>query len=231
MKKLGLLFFISALVIGSIIANVTSIGHFSIGETFFSKVTGSGIKAFEKRDVADFTSVKGSGAIAVEISAQKDFSVEVEADDNLLEFVKTEIDGNTLEIYTEGNISRRNPIIVKIGMPTVDGISISGASKAIVRDVKGEELSLKANGASKIIVNGEVTNLSAGINGASNIEAQELKTENTAIKANGASSATVFTVGSLRVKANGASRINYIGEPTNIEKKTNGGSSVQPREQ
>lgn len=227
MKKLSLLFFIFALIAGSIAANMTGFGRFSLGEMLFSRVAGSGVKKSEMRDAANFTSVKASGAIAVEIFTQNDFSVEVEADDNLLEFIKTEIDGNTLEIYTKGNISRRNPVIVKIGMPAVEGVNVSGASKAIVRDVRGEELSLRANGASKIIVSGEVRDLSAGINGASRIEARELTTENSEIKANGASSATVSVTNNLQAKANGASRINYIGEPANIAKKTNGGSSIQ----
>ena len=86
----------------------------------FSKIKGSGNIKTEKRDVPDFSNVKAGGAINVEVSAQKEFSVEVEADDNLLEYIKTEVKGETLKIYTEDRISTRNPIRMRISMPNIE---------------------------------------------------------------------------------------------------------------
>src|SRR5688572_29666659 len=112
MKKIGLIVFIAALTIGSILAANFSFGSFQIIK--FGKVKGSGTVKSETRDVAGFKAIKVRGAVNVEVSVQKDFSVSVEADDNLLENIKTEINGETLEIYSEGKISTRSKINVKI---------------------------------------------------------------------------------------------------------------------
>lgn len=226
MKKVGLLIFISALVIGSIFANSMDFGRFSIGSMLFNRVQGSGILKSEKRDVSGFTKIDGSSAINVEIVIQNDFNVEIEADDNLLQYIKTEVSNGTLKIYSKGRISRQNPVNIKIGMPSIEGLEISGASKATAANVKGDEIILKANGASKIFISGEVNNLESKINGASTIDAENLKTENAEVKANGASKVTVFATNQLNAKANGASRITYIGEPASLEKRSNGASSI-----
>ena len=229
MKKLALLIFISALVIGSIFANALNFGSFSICSLVFQRVQGSGVMRSEKREVSGFSKIDGSGAINVEISMQETFSVEVEADDNLLEYIKTEVDGDTLKIYSEGRLSRQNPVNVKIGMPSINGLEIAGASKANVANVTGAEISLSANGASRINISGEVKNLQSKANGASAIEAESLKTENAEVKVNGASKTIVFATNDLIAKANGASRITYVGEPANIEKKANGASSIKSK--
>lgn len=229
MKKVGLLIFISALVIGSIFANSMNFGRFSIGSVFFNRIQGSGVLKTEKREVADFSKIDGSGAVNVEIVIQNDFSVEVEADDNLLQYIKTEVRGDTLKIYSEGRISRKNPVNVKIGMPAIDGLEISGASKASAININGDELFLKVNGASKVTVSGEVKNLESKVNGASLIDAENLKSEKVEIKVNGASKATVFATNQLDANANGASRITYIGEPTNLEKRASGASSINSK--
>jgi len=226
MKKIGLLIFIAALIIGSIFATSFNFGGFKMSR-MFGVVQGSGVIKSEKRNVSDFVKVDGSGAITVEIAVQEEFSVEVEADDNLLENVKTEVDGDTLKIYSEGRTSRSNPINVKIGMPVLEGLEISGASKANVSNAAGEELELEANGASKITIGGKVKNLKIESNGASKIDAENLKAENADVESNGASKAVVFALNELKADANGASSIVHIGEPASLEKSANGGSSVR----
>lgn len=229
MKKLAFLLFISALIVGSIFANVFDFGRFNIGSMVFNRVQGSGVMKSEKREVSGFSKIDGSGAINVEVSIQENFNVEIEADDNLLQYIKTEIDGDSLKIYSEGRLSHQNPVNVKIGMPALNGLEISGASKATAANITGEEISLNASGASRINISGEVKNLQSKANGASAIDAESLKTENAEVKVNGASKTTVFATNDLIAKANGASRIVYVGEPANIEQKSNGASSIKSK--
>lgn len=228
MKKFGLIFFIGALIVGFVFARSTSFGTFRVSNVF-GGVSGSGVMKNEKRDVANFTKIDGSGALNIEVVIQKEFSVEVEADDNLLQNIKTEVRGNTLKIYSEGRISRSNPVNVRIGMPVVEGAEISGASKASLSDVSGDNVVLEVSGASKIVVNGEVKNLKVQSNGASSIDAENLKAENADVDVNGASKAIIFATNELKADANGASRITYVGDPVNLVKSSNGGSSIKKK--
>src|SRR6478672_10502815 len=102
MKKIGFIAFLTALTIGSILSAKSSFGTFHVN--FGGGTRGSGHAQMENREVSDFNAIKASGAVNVEVTAQKDFNVEVEADDNLLEHIKTETNGGTLKIYSEGNL-------------------------------------------------------------------------------------------------------------------------------
>ncbi|MBK6724507.1 MAG: DUF2807 domain-containing protein [Acidobacteria bacterium] len=75
-----------------------------------------------------------SGVFQVEIVAQKDFSVEVEADDNLLEFIKTEVRHGALHLETTRKLSTSNPIRVRISAPDIEAIESSGAANIVVTD-------------------------------------------------------------------------------------------------
>ena len=95
----------------------------------------------------------------------------MEADDNLLRFIKTEVSGERLEISMDKRVKTSNPIRVRIFAPNIDGIEASGASKVNLINVKNTELSVDTSGASKINVSGETGNLIVDVSGASQIDA------------------------------------------------------------
>ena len=232
MKKVGLIIFILALTLGLIFANVFSFGKMTTRFFSFSineGVSGSGNVATEKRDAADFQAVEVGGVFEVEIVAQKDFSVEVEADDNLLSLIKTEVSGGVLKLGTEKRISTKNPIRVRISAPNIEDLDISGASKVSLGNLKNENLQIDSSGASKIIVTGETENLTVDVSGASRIDAENLKSENASIDASGASKVNVLVVNELKSDASGASSIIYSGSPKNLIKKTSGVSSINQK--
>lgn len=222
MKKIGLLIFISALAVGLVFSTNCSFGSFSD----LSGVQGSGTAKSETRAVTGFTRVDAGGAVNVEIVTQKDFSVAVEADDNLLANIKTEVSGDTLKIYSEDTISPKTRINVKISMPAIEGLDLSGASSGSVSSVKTDTLELKASGASKIRIDGVTKELIADASGASAIDAESLQTQDADVEASGASRATIAATGELKVEASGASKIVYVGEPKNLQQNSSGASSV-----
>ncbi|MEP7039624.1 MAG: head GIN domain-containing protein [Acidobacteriota bacterium] len=222
MKKLGLIVFVSALSIGLFSAIGCSFGN-------LTGVQGSGNAKSEKRNVSGFKEIEAGGAITLEIDAQKDFSVEVEADDNLLSLIKTEVSGDTLKISTEDKISSKTKIIVKISLPELTSLDISGASGAVVSNVKTGSLKLEASGASKIKISGEANSLESDASGASGIDAEGLRIEDAVVVASGASNTTVSAVNDLKADASGASTIYYTGEPKNVEPKSSGVSSIKKK--
>ncbi len=231
MKKIGIIIFVIAVILGITFANFFSWGktsaklfNFSVS---FGSIQGSGNVQTEKRKLADFNAIEVSGAIEVEIVAQKDFSVEVEADDNLLPLIKTEISGDTLKINTDKRFSTRNPIRVKIYAPDIENLEVSGASKLSLTNLKNDSLRVDASGASKIKVDGETKNLEIELSGASRLDAENLKTENADVAASGASNASIFVSNELKADLSGASSVTYSGNPKTVEKKTSGASSVK----
>lgn len=232
MKKIGLIIFVVALLVGVVFANFFSWGKAS-GKFFnvsvdFGAAKGSGNIGSEQRDIAGFSKIDASGIFQVEIVAQKDFAVEVEADDNLLQYVKTEVRGDTLEISLEKRVKTSNPLRVRISAPNIDGIEASGVVRVSVADLKNSELAVNTSGASKIKLAGETGVLIVDVSGASNVEAGELSAANANIDASGASQVNVNVSGELVADASGASRISYTGN-AKVSKSTSGASSVSQR--
>ncbi len=230
MKKIGIIIFIIALVIGVGLANVFSFGKTSA--RFFSfkfnrGVAGSGNIVNENRDVSDFKAVDVGGIFQVEITAQKNFSVEIQADDNLLPLIKTEVDGGVLKIETTEKFKSENPVIIKVSVPNIEELEVSGVSKVNLIDLNSESLDVEASGASKVTIAGATTNLTVDVSGASKINGENLKAENASIEASGASSVGVSVSGDLKTDASGASNIRYSGTPKNLENQTSGASSVK----
>lgn len=230
MKKIGLIVFAAAIILGVVIANFISFGK-TADEVFdnvtvSSDVPGSGNTVSEKRDLNEFSGIDVSGAFEVEVVSQKDFRVEIEADDNLLSQIKTEVRSGILRISSEDDIKTKNSIRIRISAPDIDRIEVSGATKFSLVDLKNDELKLDISGVSKVKLSGVTGNLSAEISGASHVDAENLKAATATIEASGASHVEVNVSEELVADASGASKINYSGSPKNTRKNSSGVSSI-----
>lgn len=231
MRKFKVIIFIAALVIGLMLAKVfgATLGFSNVSFNIFSGIKGSGAAKTEKRDVSNFKRIEVRGIIEVEVVAQKNFSVDVEADDNLLEHVKTEVEGDTLKLYPKNRISPQTKIRVVISMPELTGAEVSGVSKLTAHDIKTESFKLGVSGASKIEITGEAQDLRIEASGASKINAEGLKVTNANVDVSGATSVTVNASQEVKAEASGASKVNYVGQPKNVIKATSGASRVSPK--
>lgn len=230
MKKIGLIIFIFALAVGIVVAN-----FFSVGSSFlkspismsFGKVQGSGNFVTEKRIVSSFKNVDISGIFEVEITAQKDFSVEVEADDNLLSLIKTQVSGDTLSIESDKKFSSNQRVKIRISAPDIENLDVSGVSNTNLSNLNNQSLKIDSSGASKINVAGRTDRLVIDSSGASRIDTQSLEASDVSIEARGASQINVDVSDVLSADLSGASHVNYSGNPTEINKKTSGASCLK----
>ncbi len=227
MKRPSLRVFAAILIIGLVFLN--GCGFAGFNKSFGGGVQGSGTAKTEQRNVSGFSKINAGGAVNLEITAQKDFGVTVETDDNMLSFIKTDVSGDTLKIYSEERISPKTKINVKISMPELKDLDLSGASTAVVSNVNADSLELGASGASKIKIDGQAKDLKSDASGASGIDAENLRVENADVESSGASSTTVSAANELKADASGASSIYYTGEPKNVNQKSSGASSVKKK--
>ncbi len=234
MKKLGILIFVVALILGVVVTNMFSFGR-AAGSLFHfdfdwkGGVKGSGNVVTDHRDVSGFHGIEVGGIYQVEITAQKEYSVTVETDDNIVPLVKTDVEDGILKIESEGRISPKSAIRIVIATPDIDSLEISGVANVTLNNVKNDALSIDSSGASKIAVNGETSKLTVDVSGATKIDANELKTESATVDANGASNVQLNVSGTLKADASGASHITYSGTPTSVQKSTTGVANISPR--
>jgi hypothetical protein len=228
MKKIALLIFIAAIAIGICISYATgNVGSARSWIKFgFGGVKGSGNIKTETRDVPKFTGIDLSGAIEMEVTAQKSQSVEIETDDNILPLITTEVKNGMLYISNQQKVNWSSPIKVRISVENLDALNASGVVKVNASGIKSDKFTLDASGASKINLDGDTNALSIDTSGASVINAENLKSVNADVDASGACKVSVYASESVDADASGVSKINYSGSPKTVNKKSSGASSV-----
>lgn len=156
---------------------------------------GSGRVQQERRDVADFDTIvhKGSAELNVE---RGDFSVSIEAEDNVVPTVTTKVTGGTLHIgRTNEHVRSTRPVRVSVTMPDLEGLRLNGSGDGFVgRDLIDGDCELDVAGSGSIrLDHNDVEDISLSVGGSGRIDAVDLT----------ARDAAVHIGGSGRVRVNG----------------------------
>src|SRR6266550_1504504 len=172
-------------------------------------VTGSGKRAMQKRDVASFTSISTQGAFDIQVVCQKPVSLEIEGDDNILPLITTEVNNSVLYIKGIQNYSVREPINVRISVPNLDGITMSGAGKTDISGIKNDKFEIDTSGAAKI-------------------DTSRLQASRAVVDSKGVSKVDLSAADQLDVTISGPSRVTYKGDPV-VTKTVHGPGSVEKK--
>lgn len=223
--------------------------NMAFGSDFGGGVPGSGKIESETREVQDFLAVSINYPAEVLIQQGKVESVKVEADDNLLSQLATDVEDGTLIVENkEDRWSRRvNPtkrvkitITVKdlheiefssAGNLRVDGLktdqlslNLNGVGEMTLNDLDVRKLESRLSGAGNIIANGVADELELRISGVGGFDAPKLESQVATVRISGAGSATVNVVDDLTARVSGAGSVNYYGSPTLHEDISGAGS-------
>jgi hypothetical protein len=153
----------------------------------------------------------------------------VEADDNIVPLITTEIHGKDLVISTDTSISTRSPIKVKIKTPSLAALVINGSSNAVINGASGESFSGVINGSGKILVTGKVNSVNGTINGSGDLAFGGLSVSKASIAITGSGKANVDSSDSLQATITGSGDILYKPGPNlSIQKQVVGSGSVRP---
>ena len=193
-----------------------------------AEVKGSGKRVMQKRQISPFTSISTEGVFEIEVTCQKDPSLEIEGDDNVLELVTSEVGGNVLRLKNTKNYSTNEPVRVKITVPKLEGLSVSGAGRVEVKDVKSEKFEIDSNGAPNITVAGDTNVIDIDSNGAGRIDTHNLRASKAVVDSKGVSRIDLDVKDQLDVTVSGPSSVFYRGDPV-VNKTIHGPGKVEKR--
>ena len=196
---------------------------------------GSGTVATEQRTPGLFSGIILSDNINV-VLAQGEHNVRVEADDNFLSLITTELRGTMLYIGVNDNTCLRNgSATVYVTGPQLQRISTEGSGSITGRAAFSPEsftvvsigsgdvqvtgattraLSASIGGSGSIQIKGRATTLTAQLNGSGSLRAFETPVEEALIKLTGSGSAEVNVSRRLDVTLSGSGDVIYTGSPT-----------------
>jgi hypothetical protein len=193
-------------------------------------VHGSGVRKTETRDLAPFTSIETSGAFEVEVNCQKPASFEVEADDNILPLVQTEVKNGILRVSTTKGYRSSGGIILRINVPDLESLKSTGAGKFQVSNVKNDSFEIRSTGAATVIASGQSKSLKIGSTGAGKIDAHNLRANNAEVNVTGVAGVDVYATDELDITVSGAGRVTYSGNPK-VSKHVSGAGQVTRKEE
>ena len=189
-------------------------------------IQGNGIKAERRIDLPDFSGVTVSGALEVELICGEDPGLRLSGDENLLELIHADVEGDQLVLYNEECISPRLPMKVTVFAPSVSCISISGASEMLATQIDCERLDLSLSGASDLRISGTAEMLEASLSGASDLMGHGLSVSRACLVQSGASDAAIHVEEFLEASLSGASDLTYTGSPERVSAETSGAAEV-----
>ena len=201
----------------------------------------------ENRSIrSDFEIINVRQGINLYITQGKPTNINVEADENIIDLLITEVKNNELNIYFEKNVNQAKARNVYLTIENISKISASsGASvksentiqtKTLDLDsssgstmnirVNANEITSESSSGSAITIFGKSQIFSANSSSGSTINAKELKTVNALTKANSGANIDVNVTGKLTANASSGGDIDYKGNPSDVDKKTSSGGSV-----
>ncbi len=211
-------------------------------------IVGSGNIITENRQTGDFKGVSVGSAFEVEIHTGSVTEVKVEADDNIIKNIETEVSGGVLKIKNKGGFSFQNTHMkIYITAPELNSIKSSGASDVKILDVvknagkvsfdvsgagsiNGEvdapEVFADISGAGNITLSGRTKDYTAEVSGSGDLKTADLMSENTAVKVSGAGSAWVHASLLLKINASGAGNVYYKGG-ARVEQHSSGAATIK----
>ncbi|WP_299706212.1 head GIN domain-containing protein [uncultured Pontibacter sp.] len=218
---------LSVLVLALMLANLPALAQ-------RQHIKGEGELVSQNRNASGFKGINVSGGFAVELTQGNNEGVRIEAQENLLNSIQTEVKNGVLHIYTSDNISSTKGMKAYITIRELNSVSISGGVKVVGNstfkansfdlDMSGgskvqlaidtKKLKADMSGASKVELSGVADEVRMDMSGASKVDASELESKRVHVEASGASNVKVFARNELTVNASGATKVAYKGDPS-----------------
>jgi carbon monoxide dehydrogenase subunit G len=190
----------------------------------------------EMREVSDFAgvSLSGGGRLSIELGERE--TLRIEADDNLLAYIETEVRDGRLELGVREGVNLRptQPVRFYVTVKELNAIAVSGSGKVRAPDLEEEHFSVSISGSGEVrtgdlnasslrvavsgsgeleLAGGEVNEQDISISGSGRVEASDLRCGSAKVAVSGSGGATVWATEGLDVRISGSGSVGYYGDP------------------
>lgn len=215
------------------------------------KVSGSGPIVTETRSISGFSEIKSEFSGDIYVTSGSSYSVTIDAQQNIIDVIETVLNDGILTLRVKNNtvIKPDSRVIVRVTMPKVAGLIVSGSGNMMVmNDISTTDIYLKVSGSGNInipkltgysvdanisgsgsvnINQGTVTEEYLDISGSGSMDFSSLTAAEGDIKIAGSGDARVHVTDRLKVKISGSGTAYYRGTPT-IEVSISGSGKLKP---
>lgn len=205
---------------------------------------GNGEIAEDQREVTEeFTVISAQEGLDVFVTQANDFEIVVEADENVIELIGTDIRDGRLKVHTYENIGRATKKIY-VSMPTVTGLHTSSGADLVTKTtietnkidlsassgsdlqviLDADEVDADASSGADIRLSGRANLFYAEASSGSDIKAREFEVKQCVADASSGADIRVNVSEKLTAEASSGADISYTGEASVTKKKSVSGS-------
>ncbi len=194
-----------------------------------SGVRGSGTIATEEREISEFETLVVKGAADVDVTIGENLSLSVEADDNLLPLITTDVRGSRLLVSSRGTYRTRHGVKIVLTTPSLSGVTVSGSGTVRIDGLSEGELDLSILGSGDIVAVGGIDSLDASVSGSGDIDVSRLIARDVKAAIMGSGDIDVHATEKLEATITGSGEITYRGDPGSVDRNVLGSGSISAR--
>lgn len=216
----------------------------------WGSVKGNGNVITENRTTGAYDGVKCAGNMDFILVNGTEGEIKIEAEENLLEYIVTEVRGDNLIVRVQKgkNIksSRGNGIKITIPVKDISKVSLAGSgdlwnngtlnssnlevslsgSGDVVLDVNASYIKGALAGSGDLTIKGSTNELVAKIAGSGSFHGNNLQANNTDVAVAGSGDAKVISKESIKARVAGSGDIVYSGNPKKEDTKVAGSGKI-----
>lgn len=208
----------------------------------------------EDRHLSGFNALDLGGSFDVYVTQGSAESVKVEAPDNIIDHIITEVNNGVLRVYNKNDNSfhwgdlfgNHKKIAVYITVKDVNTIGLSGSGDVFFKegihtntlrlrvsgsgdmsgrvDVKSLEASISGSGDVKL--SGRADNSTVSVGGSGDYSGRNVITLNTSVRVSGSGDASVNASNSVNASVSGSGDISYSGNPKSVASSKSGSGDI-----
>jgi hypothetical protein len=142
-------------------------------------------------------------------------SLTIEADDNVLPRLTSEVSDSTLKLDKKpGIVTGRSPIRYRVSLKNLTGVSLSGSGSVRGQGMTIQTFRVDISGSGTVNLSGSAVEQDIEISGSGRYEAGELQSQQVAADISGSGQVAVAVSRELRVDVSGSGTVTYSGDPS-----------------
>lgn len=199
------------------------------------RVRGSGRMIQQDRDVHGFEKVRLACVGDLNIRQGDREALNIEAEDNILPRIRTDVEGGELVIRTEHSVSLSPTTTIRytLMVKALAGLELSGSGKIHTSAIRSRDFSIRLSGSGDIGLDeltaetlttsisgsgsiklpGKVTSQNVRISGSGDYDARELQSRSADITVSGSGDSTIWAQEELSARISGSGKVDYYGNP------------------
>jgi len=214
----------------------------------FKKVRGNGKVTTQDRKASPFSAIRISCSADVFLRQGSSEGIQVKADENIIDQIKTDINGDVLEIDIKGNIWNADVLEVYVTVKNLEKVMVNGSGDVKSENtIKGIDFSVNINGSGDVSLDLDVKNLETKINGSGDVKisgvqgnfdlnvagsgdfiGNDLRLDLCQIEINGSGDVKLSgTANKIKIRQSASGDVNLYNLPAeSVEARTNGSGDV-----